>query len=351
MADKRSYIHAQRVSPDPIRGVRDPRRLAAVIDAELRGHLDDRDLNAVVSTLRIACSVPIAVVNIVTENLQTYPAEVGVGAPCTSVPDELSFCAEVVESGDELAVADAGTHPVYCQNPLVLDGVVGAYAGVPLVDNGVVLGSVSIFDSRAREFTADELEVLRQQGRLASTVLALRRSARTDTLTGLPNRRLYLDRLIQGLARLERHAGLLAVMYLDVNGFKTLNDSFGHEVGDWVLAELAQRLTAVMRTTDSLARFGGDEFVALCEDLTSRGDAELMAERMLAAVGNGWVKDGQALAVSISIGIALTDVQTSAPADLLRNADAAMYSAKKLGRSGWVVAPTGPSAIPLLPGS
>lgn len=106
----------------------------------MHGHLGDLELNAVVATLRIACAVPIAVVNIVTENMQTYPAEVGVGAPCTTVPDAVSFCAEVVDTRAPLAISDAREHPVYAQNPMVVDGVVGAYAGVPLVDDGVVLG-------------------------------------------------------------------------------------------------------------------------------------------------------------------------------------------------------------------
>jgi GAF domain-containing protein len=160
-------------------GVRDFRRLDAVAQAELAGHLGDPALNAIVATLRIACRVPIAVINVVTQDLQTYPAEVGVGAPCTTVPDEVSFCAHVVETRAPVMVVDAAQHPTYAQNPLVLDGVVGAYAGFPLVDDGYVLGSVSIFDSRARVFTMDELALLAHQARLASAVLALRRVARS----------------------------------------------------------------------------------------------------------------------------------------------------------------------------
>ncbi|MEO6145195.1 MAG: diguanylate cyclase [Dermatophilaceae bacterium] len=208
-----------------ITGVRDPRRLKAVADAHLSGHLGDPDLDAVVATLRLACGAPIAVVNIVTADQQTYAAEVGVGAPCTSVPDELSFCAEVVDTGRAMTVSDAAAHVVYSQNPLVLGGIIGAYAGVPLVDNGMVLGSVAIFDDHARVFSADVLDILRHQGQLAGSVLALRRSARMDTLTGLPNRALYGDRLAGALARLERHGGMLCVMYLDIDNFKIINDT------------------------------------------------------------------------------------------------------------------------------
>jgi diguanylate cyclase (GGDEF)-like protein len=326
----------QRLPVEPGSRVRDPRRLASIADAELHGHLGDEDLNAVVATLRIACRVPIAVVNVVTHNLQTYPAEVGIGAPCTRVPDQLSFCAEVVETGAPVAISDASSHPVYGYNPFVTAGVVGAYAGVPLVDDGYVLGSVSVFDDKPRVFTADELEVLAHQARLASSILALRRSARTDVLTGLANRALLLDRLRRALSRLGRHEGMTAVMFLDVNEFKALNDSYGHETGDWVLVELAHRLSGVMRPSDTLARFGGDEFVIVCEDVEGARGAEQIAARLLRALEPPWLRDGDPVHVTVGIGIAVTAEQDTDPADLLRHADAAMYRAKSLPGSSWV---------------
>jgi len=324
-------------APPLITGVRNPSRLRAVAEAELDGHLGDQGLDAVVATLHVACNVPIAVVNIVTVDMQTYPAEVGVGAPCTTVSDELSFCASVVDNGTALTVADAYTHPVYSQNPLVLAGAVGAYAGVPLLDNGYVIGAVSIFDSRAREFTTAELEILRHQALLASSVLALRRSARTDVLTGLPNRGLFLDRLTHALDRLQRHHDAVSVMFLDVDNFKEINDRYGHDVGDAVLVEMSERLKAAIRVPDTLARFGGDEFVALCEDLAGAEDAELVAAQMVAAVDKAWSIDGQAIPVSISIGIAVADSPVAVPAVMLRDADAAMYLAKKRPGSSWVL--------------
>ena len=323
--------------PGPITGVRTASRLRAVVEAELDGHLGDQGLDAVVATLQIACDVPIAVVNVVTADLQTYPAEVGVGSPCTTVPDTLSFCAHVVEHGSALTVIDASKHPVFAQNPMVVSGQIGAYAGVPLLDNGYVIGAVSVFDSKAREFTAAELEILRHQALLASTVLALRRSARTDILTGLPNRARLLDRLSQALARLERRRGTVAVMYLDIDEFKALNDGLGHDVGDAVLAELSARLTAVLRPTDTLARFGGDEFVAVCEELGGADEAEIIAAHMISAVDDPWVIGGQAIQVTISIGVALADSHVARPADLLRDADLAMYQAKDRLGSAWVV--------------
>ncbi len=320
-----------------ITGVLDPRRLRVVAEADLPGHLGDPDLDAVVQTLRLASGSPIAVVNIVTADLQTYPAEVGVGAACTSVPDGLSFCAEVVDTGKALLVSDAAAHPVYFQNPLVLEGVVGAYAGVPLVDRGVVLGSVSIFDSHAREFSADVLAILHYQGQLAASVLALRRSARTDVLTGLPNRALFSDRLSRALARLHRHTGMVCVMYLDIDDFKDINDTHGHDGGDQVLVELGTRIGSVLRPDDTLARFGGDEFVILCEDLKSASDAERMAARVVTAATESWGVNGQGVLVDVSIGFAVTDSPTTEAMALLRDADDAMYLAKAMRGSASVM--------------
>jgi diguanylate cyclase (GGDEF)-like protein len=322
-----------------ITGVRDPRRLKAVADADLAGHLGDPDLDAVVATLRLACESPIVVVNIVGADLQTYAALVGAGAPCNSVPDALSFCAEVVDTGRPMTVSDAAAHAVYSQNPMVLAGVVGAYAGVPLVDNGIVLGSVAIFDDHARVFSAEVLDILRHQGKLAGSVLALRRSARMDALTGLPNRALYGDLLAGALARLERHGGMVCVMYLDIDDFKIINDTLGHGAGDDILVELGRRLTSVLRPTDTLARFGGDEFVILCEDLGSVGEAEHLAARMVAATTEPWEIQGRFMSVHVSIGLAMTDSARTEASALLGDADAVMYLAKKVPGSTSVLAP------------
>lgn len=322
-----------------ITGVRDARRLKAVADANLHGHMADPDLDAVVATLRLVSASPIVVVNIVSADRQTYAAEVGIGAECTSVPDTLSFCAEVVDTGRALTVPNAAAHPVYSQNPMVRSGNIGSYAGVPLIDNGVILGSVAIFDHQERAFSAEVLDVLRHQGQLAGSVLALRRSARMDALTGLPNRALYGDRLEGALARLERSGGMVCVMYLDIDDFKTINDTFGHGGGDEVLLELGRRLVNVLRHAATVARFGGDEFVILCEDLESVDGAKQLAARVVAATTEPWEVQGRFRPIHVSIGFAVTTSATTEPSVLLGDADTAMYSAKRSPASTSVLAP------------
>ena len=321
---------------DAIGGVRDYRRLDAVAQAELAGHMGDPALNAIVATLRIACRVPIAVVNVVAENLQTYPAEVGVGAPCTTVPDDLSFCAEVVESRAPVMVVDAATHPTYARNPLVRDGVVGAYAGFPLIDDGFVLGSVSVFDSEPRVFTMEELALIAHQARLASAVLALRRTARTDPLTGLPNRRSLLDRLGVAVARIGRHGGHLAVMHLGVDGLPALTDARGREARDEVLLRFAHGWRAVLRPTDTLARVGAGEFVAVCGELTTDDQAAGIADRLV-EVGSGTIAASQPSDLRVSIGVVLAGDARTEPDALLLSAEAGMRRATATAGSGWAL--------------
>ena len=150
-----------------------------------------------------------------------------------------------------------------------------------------------------------------------------------DPLTGLPNRVLFRDRLDHALARLRREDSSLALLFLDIDGFKAVNDRFGHEEGDRVLVEAAKRLAGAVRPTDTAARFGGDEFVVLCENA---GDEEAAA--VAARVSERWqapieVATGEAITLRCSIGIAVTDSSETPPDLLLRQADAFMYRRKR----------------------
>jgi GAF domain-containing protein len=161
-----------------VAAVADPARLAAVRSYGLGGHAGDRELDAAVRLMARVLRVPMAVVNLVGPDLQCYPAECGVGAPSTRVPDELSFCAYVVARGAPVAVSDAVSHPLFAANPLVLAGSVAAYLGVPLVDeDGHVLGALGVFDERPREFTDDDVDVLQMLTGPVRAVLSLRRRA------------------------------------------------------------------------------------------------------------------------------------------------------------------------------
>ena len=152
-----------------------------------------------------------------------------------------------------------------------------------------------------------------------------------DPLTRLPNRELFADRLTVALARARRSGRPVAVMFIDLDHFKVINDSLGHRAGDSVLLEVGARLDGFFRSQDTVARFGGDEFTVLVEDLASDTAASALADRIIAAVARPVTVEGRTVPVSLSVGIALAAGHESA-VDLLRDADAAMYRAKERGR-------------------
>ncbi|HLI31310.1 MAG TPA: EAL domain-containing protein [Solirubrobacteraceae bacterium] len=160
--------------------------------------------------------------------------------------------------------------------------------------------------------------------------LRLSHQALHDALTGLPNRMLLLDRLESALARYHRQRRALALMFIDLDRFKTINDSLGHEAGDELLVALAGRLRRMVRPSDTVARFGGDEFVILCEELHGQDEAIHVAERARSVLSAPIVLRGREIAVDASIGIAFGGPEVSAEA-LLRHADSAMYRAKREG--------------------
>jgi len=159
--------------------------------------------------------------------------------------------------------------------------------------------------------------------------------AHHDTLTGLPNRRLLDDRLRQAVYLAQRHDSKVAVMLLDLDGFKEVNDTLGHRAGDAVLREVAQRLTGCMRKSDTLARQGGDEFVIVVPDLNLETDCQTIAEKVLRALEPEFRVDGTGFRIGASIGVSLYPADAGDGESLLRNADIAMYRAKNLGGNNY----------------
>jgi diguanylate cyclase (GGDEF)-like protein len=157
----------------------------------------------------------------------------------------------------------------------------------------------------------------------------LMRAATHDALTDLPNRRLLADRLEHALAGVRRTSTAVTVLFIDLDGFKTINDQFGHSAGDALLLSVVERLRQCIREGDTLARLGGDEFVILLENVTEESQPQRTAQRISELLGSAFDLNGTKVNISASIGIA--SASCGDQDDLLRSADAAMYEAKSSG--------------------
>jgi diguanylate cyclase (GGDEF)-like protein len=163
--------------------------------------------------------------------------------------------------------------------------------------------------------------------------------ANHDALTGLPNRRLLQDRLEQAIQRSKRGGHVLAVCYLDLDGFKLVNVTLGHDAGDDVLRVIAGRLSKVLRGVDTVVRSGGDEFVLLLGDLDSEQDATQLLNRLLLDIAQPILIHGMPVNVSASIGVTLYPPDSGTAGQLLKHADEAMFAAKKEGKSRYYFFP------------
>jgi diguanylate cyclase (GGDEF)-like protein len=215
---------------------------------------------------------------------------------------------------------------------------------LPLVVRGESIGIVELSSTRAHAFSDRDVELAQLLAREASTTFdnarlydELRQLAYRDPLTGLANRHRLQDHVDHALARLRRGPSHAAVLFIDLDHFKHLNDRFGHAKGDRALRIIADRIRAIIRPGDTAGRLGGDEFAVLLEDVDGPDDVAMVCNRLLDGIIQPIELDDAAPIVSASIGYALGGIDGTTSEDLLRNADIAMYAAKAAGR-GQVVA-------------
>jgi diguanylate cyclase (GGDEF)-like protein len=187
------------------------------------------------------------------------------------------------------------------------------------------------FASGIATMIALALEASQRRGAEAQLV----RLAHYDGLTGLPNRNLLADRLRQALVNASRHRARVALMFLDLDRFKNINDSLGHYVGDQILKEVAARLTRTLRANDTVARLGGDEFVVVLQAVHDPADAAMVAQNLLRELAPPYVVEGRELHLSASAGITLYPDDGHDADVLMKNADVAMYHVKDSGRNGY----------------
>lgn len=219
------------------------------------------------------------------------------------------------------------------------------WLGVPLKSQNGIIGTLMVTtDTPGQNYTFSDQELLEFVSTQVAAAIErkqmlerLQQLAMYDQLTGLPNRQLFHDRINLVLARSRRNNKRLALLYLDLDKFKQANDSLGHEAGDKLLQQAASRLKGCVRETDTVARFGGDEFVVLLDAIDSQETVRHIAGKILNELAMPYLIDSIEVEMSASIGIALYPLNGETERQLLRHADIAMYEAKRLGGNQYQV--------------
>jgi diguanylate cyclase (GGDEF)-like protein/PAS domain S-box-containing protein len=218
-------------------------------------------------------------------------------------------------------------------------GIHGTFV-FPVVADGKTMGVLNFSSRQSREPEERLLDAIRVIGRQIGQFLRRKQGeeklaylAQFDSLTGLPNRHLFRDRLMQAMARSKRSGNAMAVLFIDLDRFKLINDTLGHSAGDRLLKEATQRLQASVRASDTVGRFGGDEFGAIIADLAKPADASVVAQKIIDVLAQPFHLDGHESYVTASVGITLFPTDGDEAGTLIMNADAAMYRAKEQGRN------------------
>lgn len=332
----------------------DPSRLAALRATGLLDGAASPVLDRLARLASTLLKVPVSAISLVDDMGQHFAGLTGLGGWAgerRGTPLSHSFCQHVVAGDAPLIVSDSRRDPLVSDNLAVPALSVIAYAGVPLrTSDGHVLGAFCAIDTSPRTWTDEQVAVLHDLAAAAMAEIELRatthallqsqekllQQAMRDPLTGLLNRRGFADVARQHLAAAQRLQHPVCTVALDLDGFKSINDTFGHDAGDEALVELAALLTATARESDAVARLGGDEFLVMLVD-TDQVGAERFASRLRDQLDALNASAGFEFTLASSIGIGCwTPEHPLTLNELLRDADTALYADKRARKAGIV---------------
>lgn len=308
-------------------------RIAVLHSLDILDTTPDERFDRLTRLAKYMFRVPISTVSLVDTDRQWFKSCDGLRTNQTL--REVSFCGHAILDDDLFAIEDASADPRFSDNPLVTgDPRIRFYAGYPLTLHGNVrIGAFCLIDTKPRTLNEIECAMLRDLGRIAEREFEMLELAATDDLTGLWNRRGFEARALHSLKLCQRAQSRASLLSFDLDGFKRINDTFGHVEGDRAIAAFAAVLRASMRETDVLARFGGDEFVALAVSADAGSEARII-ERVRLGVQRHNRQCSRGYELRFSVGLAQYDLSAqSSIAELIDAADRAMYANKRAGKA------------------
>lgn len=311
-------------------------RLQALRSYDILDTPPELEFDALARLASYAFGSPIAVVSMMDEDRLWFKSKVGLDVP--QLDRKIAFCAHaIMHPRDMLIVPDLGEDQRFAQNPLVAQSpFIRFYAGAPIVDtSGHALGTIATIDVKPRVFDAVQRSALQDMSTLVMNALYARRRALdlerlalTDYLTGIANRARFEKALSDEYNAAKRTGDCFSVLVMDLDGFKAINDTYGHAAGDEVLCEVARRVGQIVRQQDVFARLGGDEFAVVMRSGNIH-DAAMLAARITSEFAAPFQDArGNRLRIGISVGSATSNASLPSAAELLFQADRALYGAK-----------------------
>jgi diguanylate cyclase len=321
---------------------READRLKALAEYRILDTGPEEAYDRIAELARKIFAMPVSLVSLIDERRQWFKAHPGM--PVAWVPRRDALCAHTILRNGVLVVPDALSEPMFADNPMVT-GAPGIrfYAGAPLrTADGLPLGTLCVIDHEPREFSTEDEAILQDLAQLVMDQMQMRLSgyalqtaneklahqATHDSLTGLANRAYFDSRLEEAIAQAAECNGQLAVLYVDLDGFKPVNDRLGHRLGDLVLREVSARLAKVGPRGSTLARLGGDEFVLLLPGVQDGTDAALVSAELAYALEDPIVIEEHEIAVRATVGWSVFPEDGETALKLLQSADSHMYRLK-----------------------
>lgn len=310
----------------------EPARLAALRRYEVLDTQPETGFDQITLLLKTLLKVPISAISLIDDNRQWFKSKQGLSV--CETPRDISFCTYTIQQSTPTIVPDARLDLRFRSSPLVTgDPHIRSYVGVPLVTpDGYHVGSLCAIDTKPRDFSVEEMDLLCQLGGIVIQQLELRRIAAVDGLTGAMTRSAFSVEAQSAISIWNRHRVESALIVFDLDHFKRVNDEHGHGMGDEVLKTVSASLSASLRSTDSFGRLGGEEFAVLLigADLN---EAVAAAERIRILIERTAFASNPQIRVTASFGIAALADGFETYVDWIKAADLGLYSSKRNGRN------------------